>query len=118
MEEFAELRLRIDEANNQHSMDNEMIEKMNRQLSDCEGEIGLLRRRIAALEGERSRNKKTITRLRDEVKRTRMVISMKLLNPSIKHTFSGSGSGINEPYCRRKRNAILQRRDRFHEGLS
>nr|BAC66612.1 intermediate filament protein [Dugesia japonica] len=70
----------IDEANNQHSMDQEMIEKMNRQLSECEGEIGLLRRRIAALEEERGRTKKTINRLRDEIKRTRMDLDQETMN--------------------------------------
>nr|UFQ72716.1 intermediate filament b-like protein [Macrostomum spirale] len=79
-DQLNELQVLLDEANRQHQMDGDTIDKLNQQLADYDGEISLLRRRVATFDEERSRDQKEIKRLRDEVTRLRRDLDSETLN--------------------------------------
>uniref|UniRef100_A0A1I8FQY6 IF rod domain-containing protein n=1 Tax=Macrostomum lignano TaxID=282301 RepID=A0A1I8FQY6_9PLAT len=71
----------LDEANRQHQVDRETIDKLNQQLADYDGEISLLRAAGCHLRrGAQQRDQKEIKRLRDEVNRLRGDLDAETLN--------------------------------------
>nr|UQT06012.1 intermediate filament-like protein 1 [Theama mediterranea] len=80
-DQLTESQNQLEDANRQHMIDRETLDKMNTNLSDLESEVNLLRRRVNSLEEEKKRVKKDNEKMHAEI----LTLRMNLDNETVAH---------------------------------